>query len=297
MAQENKYFIEAENAAEMARLLKLDRFLTEAMGGPLPELAQEELANLHDVLDIACGPGGWALDVANAYRSLNVTGVDISDIMIRYANNLAETTSRANAHFRHMNALSLPFPLPDQSFDLINARLLVGFMPTTFWPHFLKECQRVLRPGGLIRLTECEGGIVGITTSVGCEILNRAGTLALHRVGQSFTPNDAVLGSTAVLPSLLRRAGYQNVQNVAHAIDWSANTRWHDASCQNALIGFRLLKPFLLRHQAITEQAFQQAYQRMEQELQAEDFCGMWYFVTVSGTNPLQQKDHITLPK
>src|SRR5690348_2053759 len=149
------------------------------MGGPLPEIAQEELANLHDVLDIACGPGGWALELANAYRSLCVTGVDISEIMVRYANGLAETSGLTNAHFKRMNAQSQPFAFPDQSFDLINARLIIGFMQTTFWPYFLKECQRILRPGGILRLTECEGGIVGITTSVGCEILNRAGTLAL----------------------------------------------------------------------------------------------------------------------
>jgi hypothetical protein len=55
------------------------------------------------------------------------------------------------------------------------------------------------------------------------------------------------------------------------------------------LIGFQLLKPFLLKHQAITEQVFQQAYQRMERELQTEDFCGMWYFLTASGTNPSGQ--------
>ncbi|GHO99712.1 hypothetical protein KSF_097600 [Reticulibacter mediterranei] len=288
MTQENKYFIEAENAAEMARLLKLDRLLTKAMGGTLPELAQEELANLHDVLDIACGPGGWAVELANTYRSLRVTGVDASEIMIRYANGFAETSGRSNAHFKRMNALSLPFIFSDQSFDLINARLIVGFMQTTFWPHLLKECQRILRPGGILRLTECEGGIVGVTNSVGCEILNRAGVLALHRAGQCLTPNDAQLGNTAVLPSLLRQTGYQSVRHVAHAIDWSTNAPWHNACCQNALIGFQLLKPFLLKHQAITEQAFQQAYQRMERELQTEDFCGMWYFVTVSGTNPPQ---------
>jgi ubiquinone/menaquinone biosynthesis C-methylase UbiE len=285
MTQENKYFIEAENAAEMARLLKLDRLLTKAMGGPLGERSQEELENIQDVMDIACGPGGWALEVANTYRFMRVTGVDISEIMVRYANSLAESSGRTNAHFRRVDVLSLPLAFPDQSFDLINARLIVGFMPTTFWPQFLKECQRILRPGGILRLTECEGGMLGVTTSVGCEILSRAGMLALHRAGQSFTPNDALLGSMTVLPSLLRRTGYQDVRHVAHAIDWSINTPWYDACCQNALIGFRLLKPFLLKHRAITEEDFRLAYQRMEQDFQAEDFCGMWYFVTVSGTN------------
>lgn len=286
MTQANNYFIDPENAAEMARLLKLDRILTEGMGGALADVSEERLARMHDVLDIGCGPGGWALTVASTYRSMSVTGVDISETMVRYANSLAETSGRTNAHFEQMNVLSLPLAIPDHSFDLINARLIVGFMPTTFWPSFLAECWRILRPGGLLRLTECEGGMVGVTTSVGCEQISRAGVLALHKAGQCFTPNDALLGNTAVFPSLLRRYGYVDVQHIPHAIDWSANTPWHHEFCQNALIGFRLLKPFLLKHQVIDEEAFEQAYRLMGKEFQEPDFCAMWYFLTISCMTP-----------
>ena len=61
-ANNNTYFIDAEDAAEMARLTHQDRLLTKGMGGLFPD--SFDLSEVHDILDIACGPGGWVLDVA-----------------------------------------------------------------------------------------------------------------------------------------------------------------------------------------------------------------------------------------
>jgi len=46
----------------MARLLLQGRLISQNMGSLLPEGI--ELEKVHDVLDMACGPGGWAIDVA-----------------------------------------------------------------------------------------------------------------------------------------------------------------------------------------------------------------------------------------
>src|SRR5579859_5211735 len=78
------YFIDAENAAEMARLTNQDRLITKLMGGLFPEHL-DPVHNIHDILDISCGPGGWVLDVAQAYPEKWVTGIDISTLMIEYA--------------------------------------------------------------------------------------------------------------------------------------------------------------------------------------------------------------------
>src|SRR2546421_6673892 len=59
------YVIDAESPAETARLMKQDRLLTECMGGVFPEGV--DLSPSTSILDLACGPGGWALDVAFAY--------------------------------------------------------------------------------------------------------------------------------------------------------------------------------------------------------------------------------------
>src|SRR5437868_6919476 len=82
---ENPYFIDAENAAEMTRLTKQHRLTTTNMGGLFPEREKSEIASMHDILDIACGPGSWVLDVAYEYLKIQVTGIDISPVVIGYA--------------------------------------------------------------------------------------------------------------------------------------------------------------------------------------------------------------------
>lgn len=54
---ENTYVIDAESAAEMARLMRQDQLMTAGMGGIFPE--QIDLSGVQRVLDLACGPGGW----------------------------------------------------------------------------------------------------------------------------------------------------------------------------------------------------------------------------------------------
>src|SRR5579885_299033 len=96
------YVIDAENAAEMARLMVQDRLVTTAMGGPFAE--QHDLSSVHQVLDIGCGPGGWLLDVASHYPHIQGVGIDISQLMIAYATSLVHARSLPNVTFRVMDA-------------------------------------------------------------------------------------------------------------------------------------------------------------------------------------------------
>src|SRR2546423_1813649 len=114
-ASENEYFIDAENAAEMARLMHQDRLTTRGMGGVFPE--RSDFSTLHDILDIACGPGGWVLDVAFEHPTINVMGIDISGIMIEYARAQAWTQGLNTASFRVMDALK-PLDFADGAFAL-----------------------------------------------------------------------------------------------------------------------------------------------------------------------------------
>src|SRR5579884_1065663 len=95
--QPNSYFFDPESPEEMARLINLDRITTRAMGGPLSGLSNEEVAGLHNVLDLGCGPGGWVLDVAFEHPDVEVAGVDISRTMVDYANARARSQELTNA--------------------------------------------------------------------------------------------------------------------------------------------------------------------------------------------------------
>src|SRR5205807_8685362 len=121
---ESTYVIDAENAAEMARLTNQDRLVTKVMGGLFPE--RSDHSTIHEILDIACGPGGWVLDVAHAYPEKRVSGIDISTLMIEYARYQAYIQSLNHVSFKIMDALE-PLDFPDNSFDFVNARFISGF--------------------------------------------------------------------------------------------------------------------------------------------------------------------------
>ncbi len=277
---ESTYVIDAENAAEMARLMNQALFLTKRMGGLFPE--RSDLANIHDVLDIACGPGGWVLDVARSYPSVQVIGIDISQIMVAYARALAATDQLTNARFRLMNALtSLDFP--DHSFDLVNARLVAPFMPSAAWPALMQECQRILRPGGVIRLTEAEAAI---TNSPAFEKIIELGTGALKLAGQSFSPDGRHIGITPILGRFLRDAGYTHIQRVAYAIDSSAGTEANKEFCQDYMVAFKLVQPFLIKMGVMTQGEIDRLYQQIMTEMQLHDFCSILFLLTVWGEKP-----------
>src|SRR6266700_7789109 len=251
---ENTYVIDAEDAAEMARLVKQDRLLTEGMGGVFPENAH--LSGVNDILDIGCGPGGWVLDVAFEYAKVNVVGIDISEQMVEYARAHAEVQGMNNASFQVMNALeSLAFD--DNSFDVVNARYIQAFMMKTSWAPLMKEIMRILRPGGRVLLTDGEWSISNSPAfeKMGA-MLTHVGTVT----GRSFSPDGRHVGVTPMLGRFLRDAGYQHIQQKAHVLDCSMGMEPYGSFYQDFMIGLKLLQPFMIKMGVTSEEEFEDQY-------------------------------------
>jgi ubiquinone/menaquinone biosynthesis C-methylase UbiE len=274
------YVIEAENAAEMARLMLMDRLLTQAMGGPAPE--QTDLSPISQVLDIACGPGGWLFDLATQYPQMRAVGIDISELMMAYATRLATTQHLTNVQFRVMDATK-PLDFPDESFDLVNGRIFTGFLSTEQWPELLQECYRITKPGGIVRFTEGEWGF---TNSAALDRLQHFSEVALYHGGRSFSPHGRTIGTAAVLRLLLRQADYHQIECRAHVVDYSAGTQMHESNCQNMRVFHTLYQPFLAHMKVATQEELEQLLKQMEEEMQAETFCALDFFLTVWGRKP-----------
>ncbi|RAQ98124.1 class I SAM-dependent methyltransferase [Thermogemmatispora tikiterensis] len=277
------YLIDSENAGELARLMLQDRILTAGMGGLFPEFPEgAPLPEGGRVLDLACGPGGWALEVAFAYPKVNVIGVDISQAVIEYANAQAWSRGLENVHFQVMNVMQ-PLDFPDASFDLINGRLLFGFMLPGTWPKLLAECQRLLKPGGVIRLTETE---LTLTTSPALERYQALLCDALKKAGQSFSADGRHVGLTPVLPKLVRQAGFANVRLRASAVEWSMGTEAHYPVFKDWLMGLELMRPFVMKMEGLDKSELERLEQQAVAEMQQEEFCGLYSLLTVWGYKP-----------
>jgi ubiquinone/menaquinone biosynthesis C-methylase UbiE len=278
----NTYVLDAEGAAEMVRLTKQDHLVTKYMGGLLPP--QAKLEEIHSILDVACGPGGWALEVAFEHPDIQVMGIDISSTLIDYANARAKTQElEDNVAFEVMDAAK-PLDFPDASFDFVNARFLIGFMGTTSWSNFIQECVRITRPGGLLRLIECED--MGTTTSPAFEKLWGKCARAFRLAGRSFSPEGRNFNITPMLVRFMRDAGYQNIQTIPHVIDFSAGAEAHMGMFEDWTAGLKLLQPFLLKMKVATQEEADELYQMALAEMLEDGFSALWYFLSVIGERP-----------
>lgn len=272
------YFADVENVGEMARLLKQARFATQGLGCLFP--LRLDVSSVHEVLDLACGPGEWVLAVAEAYPDMRVTGIDQSMVMVQFARSISHALPTVN--FEVMDILT-PLAFPDESFDLIHARFIAGFMPVEVWPKLLAECRRLLRPGGVLLLVE---GEMALTTSPAAEQLSCLFTRALRAVGQSFSPDGTHLGITPVLRRLLAEAGFHPCWHEAAAIEHSAGTDFHKSLYEDYYVAFHLIQPFLVRAGVATYDELIPLYHRILEEMQADDFCSLAFLLQAWGRKP-----------
>jgi len=278
---DNTYLLDAESPTELARLVNQDQMMTRAMGGPLSEQSAETLASIQHILDLGCGPGSWVLDVAFAYPHIEVCGGDISKIMTDYAGARARSQGLKNASFGVMD-ITKPLDFADASFDLVNARALFGVLRREAWQPFIAECTRILRPGGILRLTEPVD--FGVTNSLAFAQMQALWFQLYTRGGYGFSPDGSGFGLAPVLPRMLRQAGYQAVQYAAHALEFSAHTPDWANFYRNMDVACQLGQDPAVKSGIASREEWERVYQQMLIEMNGEDFCGIWHFTTFWGT-------------
>jgi len=274
------YFVQdRENEEELLRLASQDRLVTASMGGVLAE--QADPSAFRRVLDVACGAGSWAIEAAQTYPEISLVGIDVNRRMIEYAR------AQAAAHhindrveFHVMDALGI-LEFPDASFDLVNLRFAISFVRTWDWPRLLSELLRVVRPGGVVRLTDEE--IIHQSTSPAsmqfCEMLLCALFRSQHLFAQEST------GLTAHLVPLLSRHGCQQVQTRANALQYQAGTPEGQAYAEDGVRVMGTLRPFLQKWGCMSKD-YDAIRHQAHEEIQRPDFCATWHLLTAWGIKP-----------
>ncbi len=226
-------------------------------------------------------------ELAFAYPNIEVTGFDISQAMIRFAGQQARVQGLDNAHFLVMDATQ-PLQFADNSFDLVNARTIAGFMRTPVWPQLVKECVRILRPGGILRMTETDTW--GVSNKEAFQQLINLSYRAAYLTDHSFDPSGQTFGVTALLERFLAQAGCQDIRSRATAINFSAGAKMHQAMLENLRVFFKLIQPLQLRLRSQfpdsgipDQEELDYLYNLMLAEMLSEDFAAIFYLLTVWG--------------
>jgi ubiquinone/menaquinone biosynthesis C-methylase UbiE len=190
----------------LSHLFQFDLSALKQTGQAFPE--RQDVSGIQHVLDVACGSGEWTIAVARANPDMQVVGIDNNAQFIEEAQTKAQGVT--NVSFLHADPLD-PRDLADSSFDLVNARFLVGLLPLEIWPNLIQTCLRLTRRGGIVRLTE---GDIPITNSPAFERMNELLSRALWPTYHIF-PTGENLVITPLLRRLLQQAGCQDIQKAA----------------------------------------------------------------------------------
>jgi SAM-dependent methyltransferase len=283
---EHTTLIDPENAAEMARCVTQEDLLKEVTGGLWPPVI--ETHTVKTVLDLGCGPGQWANMVAFAHPEIHVIGVDPSSERVRYARACAQVQRLPNATFATMDLRHPPLPFPDGTFDLVSGRFLSGWLDQETWPQLIAECVRLLRPGGVLCLTEEE---VSLSNSLALQHVYRGLYHLLADQRRTYSVDRRSVGICPMLPGLMKQAGFCAVASRSFHLDSSAHSPLHLALCQNQEVALALLQPALLRAGVIEEAEYEALRAQIQLDMRNENFACVSFGVQIWGSAPATQEN------
>ena len=99
------------------------------------------------ILDMGCSVGHSTVPYARAFPNAEVHGIDVAAPMLRYAHARAEELGE-KVHFSQQNAEETNFK--SGTFDLIVSHILLHETSEKAIHNIVKECHRLLKPGGLM---------------------------------------------------------------------------------------------------------------------------------------------------
>ena len=110
------------------------------------------------ILDAGCGFGLMAIEIAKALPDMTVTGVDLSEPLLRIAKGLADEVGMSDrVTFEKRDVSSTGFM--DDSFDVVLCMYVLHLVeePTAM----LNEIERLLTPGGILLLKDLKRSWLG----------------------------------------------------------------------------------------------------------------------------------------
>ena len=281
------YFMrDHSNLDEMTRLDIQEELITDGMGGVLPE--QPDPGIFRRVLDVACGTGGWLIELAKSYPDMTrLVGVDISASRIEHARERAKAEQVSDrVEFQVMDAL-LILEFPQDYFDLVNIRSATSFMRTWNWPKLLNEMQRITRPGGVIRITEIlrshsnSPAVVRLMALFGEAFFN-----AGHLFSEGKTEDTFIEGYAGVANDLVRlmdQYGVHNIQTRISTGHYRPGTLTGELYIEDLRLSGKNMMPFLRKWGRVPDD-YDALCQETLEATQRPDFTGSWDMLTAWGT-------------
>lgn len=268
------YVQDRSNEDELQRLVAQDQMMTASMNGVLAE--QTDPARIHRVLDVACGTGGWLIQLAREYPHIQCEGIDISGKMLEYARGQAvQHQVQDRVQFHVMDALRM-LEFPGKHFDLVNLRFGISFVRTWEWAKMLQEMRRVCKPEGIIRISDVTS--ISSNSPTLDYIMLQIGLPAAIRAGFAF--GEAPDATPRNIARLMSEYRFHVIQQVDYPVEYHAGTQQHRLFVEDIRRMLRLAPSFWGKWTRVP-QDFEIYYERTLREIEQPDFVATWPLFTI----------------
>lgn len=279
---DNTYIFGNDSENDLPRVLIQSQILNKEVGLLPPTV--EVNPYYEAILDIGTGPGPWCIEMALQLPDRQIFGIDINPRMIEYAQTLSQLKQLHNTHFQVVDVTHPPLPFEDNTFGIISARLITSFLNRETWPLLLRECWRILQPGGVLILNEVE---LQVTNSLALSKEIPIFWNIMYDLQRSFAPLG--FGFGFAFKDLLREAAFTHIQVKPYLVDYSAGEESHDGFAADMKMGMSALQNFTHQHTGRSHQELDLAYQRIYNDFDDPNFKGVIYGVWGIGYKPFAQ--------
>ncbi len=256
----------------------LHRHVTQALPDLLPDAIKPH--KLKYVLDLYCRTGSWAIDFALSYPGIQVTGIDMSAQHIAGAHQTALGMGLTQLHF-YAADLTQSLDFQDESFDLIHLFTTAPLFKPDEWQALLRECWRILEPGGRLNLVYLSHGPSS----------SEAHQRILLMLDQFWQQQGYVfaampVGSTPGLHfcSMLRQNNFTDILYHLYPINFGGPRNGSGRACsQFFLQRLQQMKSTILAGRVIQEDEFDRIIMQQQQEIVSPSYCSTGVIISTLG--------------
>ena len=268
---------------EIARQRIRDQSQIALMGGPFPE-RENNFDDFTHVLDLPCRMGTWVSHAARANPRLKVAGLERQARSLEYAQGMLDPQVKENISLDLIGDNITQLNFPDNYFDLVNSSHVFSLVQAEEWPAFLRECLRITRPGGYIRLTEAD---TGQTNSRAIEQINAFFVQGIKKMGRSLSPDGRHIGVIIMLGYLLKQAGWSEIERRAYVDDYMVDPSVPGDPTARVELLINSMRQTIISQGLATPEHLQALTHEAAEDVAREDFSGIIFLLTYCARKPV----------